>query len=141
MKHFNGQQKTDYRSTKTLFKRQLDENASLSNQQRKQLLEDRKRELNLQQKHNESEHLHILKTIAEHSTVEFRQAQLQDRQAFEKALLQEVSDEASMQPHICMCDHPSICTHACTHLHVHTHTHTHTHSHALHLQQTPKYVH
>lgn len=91
MKQFVGQQKSDYRATKVMFKRQLDEDPSLSSQQRKQLLDDRKRELLTQQKHNENEHLHILKTMAEHNTVEFRQQQLQDRQAFEKALLQEVS--------------------------------------------------
>ena len=65
---------------------------TLLNTQRKQLLEDRKKELHLQQKANENEHLQILGTIAKHERVEFQQTLLQDRQAFEKALLQEVRE-------------------------------------------------
>ena len=54
------------------------------------MLEERKRELQQQQRGNESEHLQILRTMAEHDTVDFRQSILQDRHAFQKALLQEV---------------------------------------------------
>lgn len=54
------------------------------------MLEERKRELQQQQRANETEHLLILKTIADHDTVEFKQKVLQERHGFEKALLQEV---------------------------------------------------
>ena len=78
--------------THTHTHQELDEDQSLSSQQRKQLLEDRKRELHSQQRSNENDHLQILRTIAEHETVDFRQRLLQDRQSLEKALLQEVKE-------------------------------------------------
>ncbi len=55
------------------------------------MLEERKKELHQQQRSNEEEHQMILRTMAEHETVEFKQRVIQDRQSFEKALLQEVS--------------------------------------------------
>jgi thousand and one amino acid protein kinase len=90
MKRFLGQQKADYRATKNLFKTRLEEDQSLQGPQRKSLLEDRKKELLTQQKASENEHLQILDTMAKHGRVEFQQTLLQDRQGFEKALLQEV---------------------------------------------------
>ena len=68
----------------------LEEDQSLQGPQRKALLEDRKKELLTQQKASENEHLQILDTMAKHERVEFQQMLLQDRQGFEKALLQEV---------------------------------------------------
>ena len=68
----------------------LEEDQSLQGPQRKSLLEDRKKELLTQQKASENEHLQILDTMAKHGRVEFQQTLLQDRQGFEKALLQEV---------------------------------------------------
>ncbi|CAI8037800.1 Serine/threonine-protein kinase TAO3 [Geodia barretti] len=67
----------------------LEEDQSLQGPQRKALLEDRKKELLTQQKASENEHLQILDTMAKHERVEFQQMLLQDRQGFEKALLQE----------------------------------------------------
>lgn len=92
MKQFLTQQKADFRATKVVFKKQLEEDTSLSSIQRKQLLEERKRELLQQQKANEDEHLHVLRSIAEQSKVEFRQKMMQDRHSFEKELLQQVSE-------------------------------------------------
>lgn len=92
MKQFLTQQKADFRATKVIFKKQLEEDTSLSSIQRKQLLEERKRELLQQQKANEDEHLHVLRSIAEQSKVEFRQKMMQDRHSFEKELLQQVSE-------------------------------------------------
>ena len=69
----------------------LEEDQTLVNAQRKMLLDDRKKELLTQQKYSENEHLQILDTIGKHERVEFQQSLLQDRQAFQKALLQEVS--------------------------------------------------
>ena len=80
----------DFKSTKAIYKKQLEEDANLSGVQRKQILEERKRELQLQQKTNEEEHLRILQTIADQNKVEFRQKVMQDRQSFEKELLQQV---------------------------------------------------
>lgn len=91
MKSFVAQQKADFKSTKAVFKKQLDEDTGLSSAQRKQVLDDRKRELLGQQKVNEEEHLRILKAIAEQKLVEYKQKELQDRQNFEKELLQQVS--------------------------------------------------
>lgn len=91
MKQFLAQQKAESRSTKNLFKKQLEEDTNLTSVQRKQLLEERKRELQEQQKGNEEEHLQILKTIADQNKVEFRHKMLHDRQNFEKDLLQQVS--------------------------------------------------
>ena len=54
------------------------------------MLEERKKELLLQQKMSENEHLQILDTMAKHERVDFQQHLLQERQAFQKALLQEV---------------------------------------------------
>ena len=68
----------------------LEENTELSNSQRKQLLEDRKRELQGQLKASEEEHMQILKTIVQHDNVDFKQVLLQQRHSIEKALLQEV---------------------------------------------------
>ena len=90
MKQFLAQQKIDYRSTKNMFKKQFEDDGGLSGIQRKQMLEERKRELQLQQKSNEEEHLQILRTIADQNKVEFRQKMMQDRQSFEKELLQQV---------------------------------------------------
>ena len=64
---------------------------ALQGTQRRQMLEERKRELQAQQKGNEEEHLQILRTMAEHDTVDFKQKVLQARHSFEKATLQEVS--------------------------------------------------
>ena len=50
----------------------------------------RKTELHAQQKKIEDDHLQILKTQAEHDTVDFRQKMLHDKQGLEKQLLQEV---------------------------------------------------
>ena len=69
---------------------ELDEDVTLTSSSRKKMYEERKNELQLQQKGGEREHLQILKTIAEHDTVDFRQKALHDRQALEKQLLQEV---------------------------------------------------
>lgn len=91
MKQFLAQQKADYRGTKNMFKKQLEEETSLTNVQRKQMLEDRKRELQQQQKSNEEEHLHILRTIADQSKVEYRQRVMQRRHNFGKELLQQVN--------------------------------------------------
>ncbi len=90
MKQFVAQQKTDYRSTKNTFKKQFEEDASLSNVQRKQMLEERKKELQIQQKGNEEEHLRMLRAIADQKKIEFKQKAMQDRQGFEKELLQQV---------------------------------------------------
>lgn len=89
MKRFMGQQKVDYRNTKNLFKVQLEENQRLSNAQRKAMLDERKKELLAQQKFSENEHLQILDTMTRHERVEFQQNLVQERQAFQKALLQE----------------------------------------------------
>ena len=73
-----------------MYKRQLDEDTSLTSSQRKQMLEDRKKEVQVHLRFNEEEHLQILKTIAEHELVDYRQRLMQDRQTFEKGLLQQV---------------------------------------------------
>ena len=54
------------------------------------MFEERKRELLVQQRQGEQEHLQILKTIAEQDAVDFRLKTLQERQKVEKQLLQEV---------------------------------------------------
>ena len=90
MKQYVAQQRTDFKAAKALFKRHLEEDTSLSNVQRKQLLEDRKRELQQQQKVNEEEHLQKFKIQAAKKKVEFQQKVMQDRQSFEKDLLQQV---------------------------------------------------
>ena len=79
-----------------MYVQQLDENQTLSNAQRKQMLEERKRELQQQQKVHETEHLQILKTIAEHDMVDFRQTLLQEKHAHQKAFLQEVGKEETL---------------------------------------------
>lgn len=91
MKQFLAQQKADLKATKAVFKKQLDDDTGLSGVQRKQMLEERKRELLQQQKGNEEEHLQILKTIADQNKVEFRQKMMQDRHSFQKSLLEQVS--------------------------------------------------
>ncbi len=75
----------------------MDENPAITNVQRKQMLEERKRELHQQQKGNEEEHQNILRTMAEHDTVEFKQRLLQERHSFQKALLHEVSSICTVQ--------------------------------------------
>lgn len=90
MKQFLAQQKADFRATKAVFKKQLEEDVNMSGVQRKQILEERKRELQVQQKSNEEDHLQILRTIADQNRVEFQQKMMQDRQSFEKGLLQQV---------------------------------------------------
>lgn len=69
---------------------ELDDNPSLNNTHRKQMYEERKRELLTQQRIGEKEHLQILKTIAEQDAVDFRLRTMQERQKMEKQLLQEV---------------------------------------------------
>ena len=69
---------------------ELDDDPTLTNTHRKQMYEERKRELLMQQRLGEREHLQILKTIAEQDAVDFRLKTLQDRQKVEKQLLQEV---------------------------------------------------
>ena len=63
---------------------------TLTNTHHKQMYEERKRELLVQQRQGEQEHLQILKTIAEQDAVDFRLKTLQERQKVEKQLLQEV---------------------------------------------------
>ena len=92
MKQFLAQQKADLKATKAVFKKQLDDDTNLTGIQRKQMLEERKRELMQQQKGNEEDHLQILKTVADQSKVEFRQKTMQDRHSFQKCLLEQVSD-------------------------------------------------
>ncbi|XP_003385862.1 PREDICTED: serine/threonine-protein kinase TAO3-like [Amphimedon queenslandica] len=89
MKQFLSQQKSDYRATKALFKKELEENVNLSSSKRKQLYDSRKGELHVEQKKIEEEHLQILKTQAEHDMVDFRQKLLHEKQNIEKQLLQE----------------------------------------------------
>eukprot|EP00731_Ephydatia_muelleri_P022590 Em0015g173a len=89
MKAFLQQQKNDYRSTKLLFKKELESNDQLNSTMRRRVLDERKAELHHQQRTSEEDHLQILKTIAEHDIVEFRQSMMQERHAFEKQLLQE----------------------------------------------------
>ena len=90
MKQFLAQQKAEFRATKTLYKRQLEDNSDLSTAQKKGILEERKKELIVQQKSNEDSRLQMLKTASSQELVEFRQKALQDRHSFEKGLLQEV---------------------------------------------------
>ena len=91
MKGFLAQQKAEFKATKLVFKKQLEEDTGLSSAQRKQILDERKRELQEQQRKNEEDHLQVLRTVAEQSKVEYREKVLQDRQNFEKELLQQVS--------------------------------------------------
>lgn len=91
MKQFLSQQKADLKTTKAMFKKQLEEDAALSGLQRKQMLEERKRELQEQMKGNEEEHLQILRTIADQNRVEFLRKMMQDRQNLERELLQQAS--------------------------------------------------
>ena len=91
MKQFLGQQKVEYRATKNIFKKQLEEDARFASSQRKQLLDDRKKELLHQQKANETEHLHMLRSIAEQGKVDYRENMMKERHSFEKDLLQLVS--------------------------------------------------
>ena len=90
MKQFSAQQKAEFRATKTLYKRQLEENSGMNSAQKKTILEERKKELIAQQKTNEESRLKMLKTASHQELVEFRQKALQDRHSFEKGLLQEV---------------------------------------------------
>ena len=90
MKQFLAQQKAEFRATKSLYKRQLEDNGDLGSTQKKTILEERKKELAAQQKTNEDSRLRMLKTAREQELVDFRQKALQDRHSFEKGLLQEV---------------------------------------------------
>lgn len=54
------------------------------------MYEERKTELLQQQRVSEEEQSQILKTIADHDTVDYRQKVLHERQALEKQMLQEV---------------------------------------------------
>ena len=90
MKQFLAQQKAEFRATKTLYKRQLEENSGMNSAQKKTILEERKKELIAQQKINEESRLKMLKTASHQELVEFRQKALQERHSFEKGLLQEV---------------------------------------------------
>lgn len=69
----------------------LDDDPNLTSAQRKHMLEDRKREVQGQLKVNEDEHLANLKSVAAQQLVDYRQSMMQERQTFEKGLLQEVS--------------------------------------------------
>ena len=121
MKHFLSQQKGDYRTTKALYKKvskcksfcifaishislfqELDDDPTLTNTHRKQMYEERKRELLMQQRLGEREHLQILKTIAEQDAVDFRLKTLQDRQKVEKQLLQEVKITLHIRHKTCL---------------------------------------
>ena len=62
------------------------------------MLDERKKELLAQQKFSENEHLQILDTMTRHERVEFQQNLVQERQAFQKALLQEVHSMFFVQP-------------------------------------------
>ena len=90
MKQFLAQQKAEFRATKALYRRQLEENSDLGSAQKKAALEERKKELAAQQKTNEDSRLRMLKTAREQELVDFRQKALQERHSFEKGLLQEV---------------------------------------------------
>lgn len=90
MKQFFAQQKAEFRATKALYKRQLEENSGMNSGQKKTILEERKKELIAQQKTNEESRLKMLKTASNQELVDFRQKTLQDRHSFEKGLLQEV---------------------------------------------------
>jgi thousand and one amino acid protein kinase len=90
MKQFVSQQKGDYRATKSLLSKEIFENPSMSNSQKKQLYDKKKIELRDSQKKIEQEHVQILKTQAEHDMVDFRQKMLHEKQGIEKQLLQEV---------------------------------------------------
>ena len=91
MKQFLAQQKAEFRATKALYKRQLEDNGDLGSAQKKAVLEERKKELAAQQKTNEESRLRMLKTAREQELVDFRQKALQERHSFEKGLLQEVN--------------------------------------------------
>lgn len=69
---------------------ELEDDPTLNSTHRKQMYEERKRELLQQQRQGERDHLQILKTIAEQDIVEFRQRVLHERQLMEKQLLREV---------------------------------------------------
>ena len=90
MKQFLAQQKAEFRATKALYKRRLEENSGMNSGQKKTILEERKKELIAQQKTNEESRLKMLKTANNQELVDFRQKTLQDRHSFEKGLLQEV---------------------------------------------------
>ena len=90
MKQFLAQQKAEFRATKTLYKRRLEENSGMNSAQKKTILEERKKELIAQQKTNEESRLKMLKAVSHQELIEFRQKALQDRHSFEKGLLQEV---------------------------------------------------
>lgn len=90
MKQFLSQQKAEFRATKALYKRQLEDNSDMNSAQKKTLLEERRKELVAQQKANEESRLVTLKTASNQELVDFRQKALQDRHSFEKGLLQEV---------------------------------------------------
>ena len=90
MKQFLARQKADFRATKALYKRQLEENSGMNSGQKKTVLEERKKELIAQQKTDEESRLKMLKTASNQELVDFRQKTLQDRHSFEKGLLQEV---------------------------------------------------
>ncbi len=94
MKQFLAQQKSDLKSTKTAYKRVLDDDQNLTSSQRKHMLEDRKKEVQTQLKVNEEEHLASLKSVAAQQLVDYRQSMMQERQTFEKGLVQEVSHES-----------------------------------------------
>ena len=90
MKQFVGQQKSELKATKATYKKLLDEDPNLTSAQKKHILEERKKEVQAQLKGNEDEHSQILKSIAEQELVDYRQNLMQERQKFEKGLLQEV---------------------------------------------------
>lgn len=98
MKQFSAQQKVEFRATKALYKRQLEDNGDLNSAQKKAMLEERKKELIEQQKQTEERRLQMLKTAFQQELVEFRQKALQDRHSFEKGLLQEVGSHSPYSP-------------------------------------------
>ncbi len=91
MKQFLAHQKSDLKTTKATYKRVLDEDPNLTSAQRKQMLEERRKEVQAQLKGNEEEHLGNLKSVAEQELVGYRQSLMHERQTLEKGLLQEVS--------------------------------------------------
>ena len=91
MKSFLARQKRDYVSAMNAFKEKLKKDVGLSNAQRKQFSDDKKKELVQQQKVNEEEHLQKLKEVADKALLVFKQKIMQERQSFESELLQKVS--------------------------------------------------
>ena len=86
MKQFYAQQTT----TTIIYKRQLEDSGDMNSAQKKAMLEEKMKELAVQQKIDLENHLQKLKTANDHELVKFRQKAMQERQSFEKRLLQQV---------------------------------------------------